>query len=83
MLEVVTLPLGSYQTNCYLIWRPGETACAVIDPGGDPERLLQKVRDLGLSVEAILLTHGHFDHVAPWTPSPRRQAVPSGSIQRT
>ncbi len=63
MLEVVTLPLGSYQTNCYLIWRPGETACAVIDPGGDPERLLQKVRDLGLSVEAILLTHGHFDHV--------------------
>ena len=63
MLKLFTLPLGSYQTNCYIIYDENSKTCCVIDPGYTPEIVLAKVDDLGLTVEAILLTHGHFDHV--------------------
>jgi len=63
MLNIVTLALGSYQTNCYIIWGKSSTSCAVIDPGYDAQRVLAETARLGLTVEAILLTHGHFDHV--------------------
>ena len=63
MLKVYTLPLGSYQTNCYIIHEENSKTCCVIDPGYTPDMVLDKVDALGLSVEAILLTHGHFDHV--------------------
>ena len=63
MLKIHTLPLGSYQTNCYIIHEENSRTCCVIDPGYTPEVVLDKVEDLGLTIEAILLTHGHFDHV--------------------
>ena len=63
MLKIHTLPLGSYQTNCYIIHEENSKTCCVIDPGYTPEVVLDKAEDLGLTVEAILLTHGHFDHV--------------------
>ena len=63
MVNIKTMPLGDYQTNCYLVWADGSDTCAVIDPGYEPERVIQKAKQLGKSIEAILLTHGHFDHV--------------------
>ncbi len=63
MLKFHTLPLGDYQTNCYIIYDAASTTCAVIDPGYEPERVLAEVKRLGKTLEAILLTHGHFDHV--------------------
>ena len=60
---VHTLPLGNYQTNCYIVCAENAKSCAVIDPGYQPERVLAKVKELGLTVDAVLLTHGHFDHV--------------------
>lgn len=63
MLKIHTLPLGSYQTNCYIIHDSASKTCCVIDPGYTPNVVLDKVDALGLEVEAILLTHGHFDHV--------------------
>lgn len=66
-MNVVTLTLGEYQTNCYLISDDcGKTA--VIDPGYEPETVLAKTRELQLSIGAILLTHGHFDHVGAVRP---------------
>ena len=62
-MEMKSLALGLYQTNCYIIWGEGADSCAVIDPGFEPERVLDQVRHWGKKVEAILLTHGHFDHV--------------------
>ena len=58
-----TLPLGSYQTNCYIVHAEGSSSCAVIDPGFTPRAVLDLLKEKGLSVDAILLTHGHFDHV--------------------
>ena len=63
MLNIHTMPLGAYQTNCYLLWQDGQDSCLVIDPGYEPERVLQQADRLGKQIEAILLTHGHFDHV--------------------
>ena len=63
MLKVHTLPLGSYQTNCYIIHEEAAKTCCVIDPGYSPEIILDKLDELNLTVEAVLLTHGHFDHV--------------------
>lgn len=62
-MRIDTLTLGPLRTNCYLVWAEGSKTCAVIDPGYSPETILAKVRELGLTVDAILLTHGHFDHV--------------------
>ena len=63
MLNIHTFPLGAYQTNCYLVWEDTSSTCVVIDPGYEAETVLAEAKRLGKSIEAILLTHGHFDHV--------------------
>ena len=63
MLKTNVLPLGDYQTNCYILREDSSRTCCIIDPGYHSGLVLDKVDELGLTVEAILLTHGHFDHV--------------------
>ena len=63
MLKIHTLPLGAYQTNCYIIHEAASKTCCVIDPGYSADIILDKLEALDLTVDAILLTHGHFDHV--------------------
>ena len=63
MITIRAMPLGAYQTNCYLVWGEGSDKCVVIDPGYTPELVLAQVKALEKTVEAVLLTHGHFDHV--------------------
>ena len=58
MLE--TMP---YTTNCYLIGDETAKVCALVDPGGSLEKILEMVQSRGLTLEKILLTHGHYDHV--------------------
>jgi len=62
-MNLACMRLGSYQTNCYVVWADGAKTCIVIDPGYQPEDVLEQIRGQGVQVEAILLTHGHFDHV--------------------
>ena len=63
MLKTYALALGAYQTNCYIIHDEASKTCCVIDPGYEADLVLSKLDSLGLTLEAILLTHGHFDHV--------------------
>lgn len=61
-MKIRTLTLGDFQTNCYLV--SDETGVtAVIDPGYEPETVLARAAQEQLQIAAILLTHGHFDHV--------------------
>lgn len=61
MFQIHTQPLGDYQTNCYLLCN--DNRCVIIDPGYEPEAVLAFLQANALTAEAILLTHGHFDHV--------------------
>jgi len=61
-MEFTILPVTPYQQNCSLVWDTDNRA-ALIDPGGEAERLLAEVAARGLTLEKILLTHGHLDHV--------------------
>ena len=63
MLNIHTLTLGLFQTNCYIVHQDGSDHCIVIDPGYDAKKILNFLREKNLQLEAILLTHGHFDHV--------------------
>lgn len=60
-MDIRTIPCGLYQANAYLVGRGDRDDCVVIDPGDDAGKLLAAVGDRKLA--AIVLTHGHFDHV--------------------
>jgi glyoxylase-like metal-dependent hydrolase (beta-lactamase superfamily II) len=62
-MNVTTLHLGSLGTNCYLV-PSGENRCIIIDIGDGAAKLRDTLETKGLTPEAILLTHGHYDHVA-------------------
>jgi hydroxyacylglutathione hydrolase len=61
-LIIAALPVGLIQTNCYVVGCEETKEGAVIDPGGDPERILAEVERLGLTLKYVLNTHAHFDH---------------------
>lgn len=68
MVNVLALTLGDYQTNTYLVHDSAVKTCVVIDPGYEAGVIEEKARALGLTIAAILLTHGHFDHVGAVRP---------------
>jgi glyoxylase-like metal-dependent hydrolase (beta-lactamase superfamily II) len=61
-LQAAIIPVTPFQQNCSLWWNPETGRGVVIDPGGDVERILAGIEQVKLSVDAILLTHGHMDH---------------------
>ncbi|MCM3268398.1 MBL fold metallo-hydrolase [Paenibacillus elgii] len=60
-IKIETFPLGPLQTNAYLVSLPEENRGFVIDPGMNPQPLLKRIE--GMEIEAIVLTHAHFDHI--------------------
>ena len=61
-LAAAIVNVTPFQQNCTLIWDDETLKGAVIDPGGDVERIEQAIAETGITVEQILLTHGHIDH---------------------
>lgn len=61
-MKIIRITGGPLPTNCYLLTDEATGASAVIDPGFEDDELTRAVRDAG-NVQAILLTHGHFDHI--------------------
>ena len=61
-MNIEIIPVTAFQQNCSLIWDDEKNA-AIIDPGGEAERLIQRIEELDLNLKVILITHGHLDHV--------------------
>ncbi|MBT3147286.1 MBL fold metallo-hydrolase [Neptunomonas phycophila] len=57
------IPVTPFQQNCTLWWCEATKKAAVVDPGGDIEKILLAIEEEGVVLEKILLTHGHIDHV--------------------
>lgn len=61
-MNIITLPIGMLQTNCYFLCDEQTRQCAIIDPAAVGEKLLARASSEGYEVAAIFLTHAHFDH---------------------
>ncbi len=62
-IRIKTMVLGHVQTNCYLVYREGSGRGVIIDPADDGPAISAACREAGVTPEAILLTHGHGDHI--------------------
>ena len=63
VLKIARETVGEFQENCYLVMDDASSHAVLVDPGAEPQRLLQMVNDAGARLQAIWLTHAHLDHV--------------------
>jgi hydroxyacylglutathione hydrolase len=75
-LEVEMLTVGQIAENCFLLRREGSDRLLVVDPGEEAERILAAIEATGAELEAILLTHCHFDHIGAVAPVARATGAP-------
>jgi hydroxyacylglutathione hydrolase len=75
-MDVRMFTVGMVQENCFFVRRDGSDRAVIVDPGEEEERLLGAIDELGLTVEAILLTHTHFDHIGAVAPVARATGAP-------
>jgi glyoxylase-like metal-dependent hydrolase (beta-lactamase superfamily II) len=62
MLKCLIIPVTPFQQNCSLVWCEKTKRAAAVDPGGDLHLIRQAIADQGVTLEKVLLTHGHLDH---------------------
>jgi glyoxylase-like metal-dependent hydrolase (beta-lactamase superfamily II) len=75
--DVRAFTVGPVQENCYIVRaEAAATAAVIVDPGDEPDRLLGAIDSLGVEIEAILITHCHFDHVGAVAPVARETGAP-------
>lgn len=70
------VPVTQFEQNCSLIWCEQTRKAAVVDPGGDLERILLAVKQEGVTLEKILLTHAHIDHAGATADLAEREKLP-------
>jgi glyoxylase-like metal-dependent hydrolase (beta-lactamase superfamily II) len=75
-LDVEMLTVGPLAENCFLVGPEGDSRAVIVDPGEEPERILAAAEARGAKVEAILLTHCHFDHIGAVAPVARATGAP-------
>ncbi|UJF16979.1 MBL fold metallo-hydrolase [Vibrio sp. SS-MA-C1-2] len=75
-LQVDIVPVTAFQQNCSIVWCAETKDAVVVDPGGDIDRILKRIKELGVNVTSIVLTHGHLDHVGGTEPLKAQLNVP-------
>ena len=63
MIRIKKLTVGILEANCYIVYDDTKEA-AIIDPGGNAQKIISAINEAGVNPKKILLTHGHFDHIA-------------------
>lgn len=74
--EILPLPVGPLQANAYLLTAPAAGEAALIDPGDEPQALLEAIADSGCRLRYLLCTHGHFDHIGAGAAVQRAHDLP-------
>ena len=74
--QVCIIPVTPLQQNCSIIWSTKTRQAAIVDPGGDADRIISAVAELEVDVTAVWLTHGHIDHVGAAGPIQKRFGIP-------
>jgi hydroxyacylglutathione hydrolase len=75
-LDVRMFTVGPVQENCFVFRASGSDRALVVDPGEEEDRILGAIEELGVTVEAILLTHTHFDHIGAVAPVAKATGAP-------
>ncbi|HRP97767.1 MAG TPA: MBL fold metallo-hydrolase [Rhodocyclaceae bacterium] len=76
MIDCRIVPVTPFEQNCSIVWCEKTRRAAVVDPGGDLDRIRATLDQLGVSVEKILITHGHIDHAGGTARLARELGVP-------
>ena len=76
MIDCRIVPVTPFEQNCSILWCEKTRKAAVVDPGGDLDRIMAAVAQLGVQVEKILITHGHIDHAGGTAALARQLGVP-------
>jgi len=75
-LDVQMLTVGQIAENCFLLRKESSDRALIVDPGEEPDRILAAVEEMGVTVDAILLTHCHFDHIGAVAPVAKATGAP-------
>jgi glyoxylase-like metal-dependent hydrolase (beta-lactamase superfamily II) len=75
-MDVRSFTVGQVAENCYVLRRDGSDRGLIVDPGDEAERILHAVDELGLGIDAILVTHCHFDHIGAVAPVAEATGAP-------
>jgi len=76
VIDAHVFTVGQVQENSYIVRAAGSDRAVIVDPGDEAPRLLAAVEQLGVTLEAILLTHTHFDHIGAVAPVARATGAP-------
>lgn len=75
-MKIDSRTVGAFQENCYIVVDSATRRAVLVDPGAEPEQIVQMVRDSGATLDAIWLTHAHIDHIGAIAPLKRIWDVP-------
>jgi len=76
MLKAVIVPVTAFQQNCTVLWCDETMKGAVVDPGGDVSNIEKAIADQNITIEKILITHGHLDHAGGAAELSEKLSVP-------
>ncbi|UCD18398.1 MAG: MBL fold metallo-hydrolase [Candidatus Zixiibacteriota bacterium] len=75
-MTIETIIVGPFEVNCYLVYNEEDSSGVIIDPGDEEERIMDRIVKNGIKPAAILLTHGHGDHIAAVEPLKEHYRLP-------
>jgi hydroxyacylglutathione hydrolase len=81
-LQGVVIPVTPFQQNCSLVWCAETKRAAVIDPGGETDRIFAAAESQGVTIEKVLVTHGHLDHAGAVADLAEELGIPVEGPQR-